>query len=273
VTLRATALALTLALGAASAALASCPGGYCLVPSVHTPSQGQQSAFLLASADGHSAARADSIFGASTSAPLDQGLDLRFSRSPHPFVRAQPLPDPESLDPLTRLSFLSADIQVAKLIGQDSSHVRRAEFHTAADANGNTFSASSTRFSISLPLACASLALVLLSVSLAIPFLSRQSASPARVPLLPDTPAVSAVPSTRADDQDSVHVIEWEDPIMDPPQYVWADLVRVCCGDVMAAASAINAQVEADPSLDPGSPEAFKRAILSLSSKQSTALA
>lgn len=191
-----------------------------------------------------------------------------FERAPHPWTRANPLPDPETLSPQTRLLFQIADLQAENLIAPGGQHIRRSEFHNSVDAYGNTYNAYSNSLHISLPLALTSVLIALLasSAGLSLLFGGRRQHL---VDAAPVTQRQSvALRDELTPDSDAVHLIEWEDPAVSPsPQATWESLVQTCSGDVMAAAAAIKAQVDADPELNPSSQEAFRRAIEALQPK------
>jgi len=254
---RSSVLALGLQAGVSSA-LAVCVGGVCPLPG--TP------VAVYAQYQPPSSTAAGAQFAAYQSTMV-QPLPV-FQREPHPWTRAKPVPDPETLSPQTRLFFEIADLQASNLIAPGAQHVRRSEFHNSVDSHGNTYNAYSTLRHISLPLALTSAVIVLLASSLGLSFLVGRRVEQFAVPAPAPLPDPSGVQEQSKADGDAVHVIEWEDASASPStECTWDSLVRTCAGDVMAAAAAIKAQVDVDPELNPTSPEAFRRAIEALQPK------
>ena len=197
-----------------------------------------------------------------------------FERPPHPFVRAKPLPPPDTISPQTRELFERTDMQIASLVAPEGQRVRRSEFHNSVDDRGNTYNAYASSFHVSVPMALTSLALVLVAGSVGLAMFAgngREALAFSGTASADDAAASSAsiAASAQAVDHDAVHVIEWEDP--QPEQadshsdrYTWSELVALCSGDVMAAAAAIKNEASLDAALDPSSTDAFRRAIESV---------
>ncbi|TXG99924.1 MAG: hypothetical protein E6R08_00390 [Nevskiaceae bacterium] len=233
-----------LALAIASAsfpALATCEGGIC--PALPSPVPGLRS----------------SLPDPAHLTPLPV-----VRRDAHPFVNAGPLPDTASLPPLVQASFEITDLQIEQLTGFNVKRHRASEFHNAVDSSGNTFSAAHPVHHRSPSTMAAGLVLAVLGGSMLLPFLGglRRSPSP------PGLAGLSVPHRISAGAANDLPPIEWP-TAEDPPVSVegngdqdpWATLVSAFGGDVMLAASAIQAELASDAALAAGSRQAVERAL------------